>query len=151
ITGLALTPMDGGSAGLFDHCYLGRTVEDLDRASAAAFGKDALRDPLPRAALEGLWRDLAAEDVAAAGRAVRTLLAGRKDSVAFLRQRLRERPPAVGEKQVLGWIVDLDDNTFRVREAASRELDRLGEAAVPLLQKALAAPRSPEALRRVKA
>src|SRR5262249_29191933 len=72
-------------------------------------------------------------------------------SVAFLRQRLRERPPAVGEKQVLGWIADLDDNTFRVREAASRELDRLGEAAVPLLQKALAAPRSPGALRRVKA
>lgn len=150
VTGLALTPMDGGAAGLFDHFYLGRTVADLDRASAAVLGKAELRDPLPRDALENLWRDLAAADVTAAARAVRTLVAGRKDSVAFLRQRLRERPPVVGEKQVLTWIADLNDNTFRVREAASRALDRLGEAAVPLLQKAALAPRSTEALRRVK-
>jgi hypothetical protein len=151
LTGLALTPMDGGSAGLFDHFYLGRTVADLDRASAAAFGKAPLPDPLPRATLEELWRNLAAEDVVAASQSVRTLLAGRKDSVAFLRQRLRQGPPVVSEKQTLGWIADLDDNLFRVREAASRELDRMGEAAVPWLRKAAAAPRSPEAQRRVKA
>jgi hypothetical protein len=29
LTGLALTPMDGGAAGLFNHFYLGRTVADL--------------------------------------------------------------------------------------------------------------------------
>jgi hypothetical protein len=151
LTGLALTPMDGGSAGLFDHFYLGRTVADLDRASAVAFGKAPLPDPLPRATLEELWRDLAAEDMVAASRAVRTLVAGHKDSVAFLRQRLRQGPPAVGEKQIRAWIADLDDNLFRVREAASRELDRLGEAAVPWLRQAAAAPRSAEAQRRVKA
>jgi hypothetical protein len=150
LTGLALTPMDGGSAGLFDHFYLGRTVADLDRASAAAFGKAALPDPLARPALEKLWRDLGAEDVAVSGRAVRTLVAGRKESVAFLHKRLSEPPPKVSEKQILGWIADLDDNRFRVREAASRELDRAGETAVPLLQKAAAAPRSNEALRRVR-
>jgi hypothetical protein len=151
LTGLALTPMDGGSAGLFDNYYLGRTVADLDRASAVAFGKEALPDPLARPALEKLWRDMAAEDVTVAGRAVRTLVAGRKESVAFLSQRLRQRPPAVGEKQILAWIADLDDNLFRVREAATRELDRLGEAAVPWLRKAVAASGSTEAQRRVKA
>jgi hypothetical protein len=150
ITGLALTPMDGGSAGLFDHFYLGRTVEDLDRASAAAFGKTARREPLPPAALEKLWRDLASEDVAAAGQAVRTLAAGRRDSVAYLRQRLREVRPAAGGKQIRAWLADLDHNTFRVRESASRALDRLGEAAVPWLQRAAAAPQSPESQRRVQ-
>jgi hypothetical protein len=150
LTGLALTPMDGGAAGLFDHFYLGRTVADLDRASAAAFGKAPRREPLARAALEKLWQELASEDVPAAGRAVRTLVAGRKDSVAFLRQRLRDLPPAASEKQILTWIADLDRNSFRVRETASRELDRLGEAAVPFLRKALAAPVSQESLRRLK-
>src|SRR5439155_13306022 len=100
LTGLALTPMDGGSAGLFDHFSLGRPVADLDRASAAAFGKAPLPEPLARPTLEKLGRDLAAGDVTVAGRAVRTLVAGRKESVAFLRQRLRQRPPAVGEKQI---------------------------------------------------
>jgi hypothetical protein len=148
-TGFALTPMDGGSAALFDHFYLGRTVEDLDQVSAATFGKVPLRGPLTLAALQKLWVDLAAEDVAAAGRAVRTLTAGRKDSVAFLRQRLGERPSLVSEKQIRAWIADLDDNAFRVRETASRALDKLGEAAVPFLQKAFAAPGSGESRRRL--
>ena len=150
ITGLALTPMDGGTAGLFDHFYLGRTVADLDRASAAAFGKTPLGKPLARVALEKLWQELGSEDVRAASHAVRTLIAGRKDSAAFLRQRLQMRPPAVKEKRILKWIADLNDNAFRVREMASQELDRLGEAAMPLLQKAAKSPRSTEALRRVR-
>jgi hypothetical protein len=150
ITGVALTPMDGGSAGLFDHFYLGGTIEDLDRATAAAFGKTALREALPRTALEKLWRELADADVNAAARAVRTLTAGRKDSVAFLRERLREPVAPVTDKQILVWIADLDANTFRARETASRELERVGEAAVPLLQKAAEAPGSGEALRRIR-
>src|SRR5262249_30636502 len=35
--GIALTPMEGGVAGYFDHIYLGRSIEDLDRASDEAF------------------------------------------------------------------------------------------------------------------
>src|SRR5262249_3590246 len=43
LTGMALTPMDG-TAGLYDHVYLGRTVEDLDRVSAAGLGKEPLKE-----------------------------------------------------------------------------------------------------------
>jgi hypothetical protein len=35
ITGIGLTALDGGGEAHFDHIYLGRTIEDLDRAAAA--------------------------------------------------------------------------------------------------------------------
>jgi hypothetical protein len=150
ITGLALTPMEGGTAGLFDHVYLGRSVADLDRASAAVFGAGPPRAPLTRAALGQLWRDLASRDVAVAGQAVRTLVAGRKESVAFLEAQLRVRPPTPQAKRLAALIAELDDNRFRVREAASRELEELGEAAVPLLQEAVRASASTEVRRRAR-
>ena len=36
--GMALTPMDG-TAGYYDHMYLGRTIEDLDKVTAAKKNK----------------------------------------------------------------------------------------------------------------
>jgi hypothetical protein len=47
------------------------------------------------------------------------------------------------------WIAQLDDDSFEVRQAASRELDGLGAAARPLLRDALKARPSPEARRRI--
>ena len=45
ITGMALTPYDG-AGGRFDHMLLGRTIEDLDKATAAALGKGKPAKPL---------------------------------------------------------------------------------------------------------
>ena len=148
LTGLALTPMPGGSAGLFDHFYLGRTVADLDRASAAAFGNEPLPGPLARARLGELWRDLASPDVAIAGRAVRTLVAGRKDSVTFVAGRLTAGPPTPGEKRIRQLMADLDDNRFRVREEATKQLEDLGDAPAPLLRAAVKDSPSLEVRRR---
>jgi hypothetical protein len=151
LTGFALTPMDGGTAGLFDHVYLGRTIADLDQASAAVFGKVPLKAALTEKRLEPLWQDLASRDVAVAGKAVRTLVAGRKDSVAFLADRLRARPLTADEKHILKLIAALDDNAFKVREAATRELEKLGEPAVPLLERAARESPSLEIRRRAGA
>src|SRR5687768_12263905 len=52
--GIAFTPYTGAD-GLFDHVLLGRTVEDLDRATAAALLKAPPRDPLTAAQLKELW------------------------------------------------------------------------------------------------
>ena len=150
ITGMALLPLAGGDAALLDHVYLGRTVEDLDRASAAAFGKEPLATPLKPHRLDELWRDLASQDVAVAGRAVRTLVAGRKDSVAFLAAQLAERPPTADDKHILKLITDLDDNRFRVREAATRELEKIGEPAVAFLRVAVVRGSSLEVRRRAE-
>jgi hypothetical protein len=136
LTGFAMTPMEGGSAGLFDHVYLGRTVADLDQVSAAAFGKIAMKEELPEKRLEKLWQDLGSKEVAVAGKALRTLVAGRKDSVPFLAKRLRARPLTADEKHILKLIAQMDDNRFKVRESAAQELEKLGEAAVPFLERA---------------
>ena len=136
LTGFALTPMEGGSAGLFDHVYLGRTIADLDRASDAAFGKIPLKAPLPEKRLAELWQDLGNRDVAVAQRAIRTLVAGRKDSVAYVADRLRARPLSASEKPIVKLIANLDDNRFKVREEATQELQKLGERAVPFLEAA---------------
>jgi hypothetical protein len=148
ITGFALTPMLGGEGGLFDHVYLGRTVADLDRATAAARGQGPPAGPLTRKRLGALWRDLASRDVAVAGRAVRALVAGRKDSVPFLAARLKARPLTPDEKRLAKLIADLDHNTFRVREEASRELEKAGEVAVPFLRRAAQGSPSLEVRRR---
>jgi hypothetical protein len=148
LTGMVLLPLTGGEAALLDHVYLGRSVADLDRASAAAFGKGPLAEPLKRPRLEELWRDLAGRDVAAAGRAVRALVAGRRESVPFLAAQLTERPPLADDRRILKLIADLDDNRFRVREEATRELAKIGEPAVPLLRAALARAASLEVQRR---
>jgi hypothetical protein len=148
ITGFALTPMDGGTAGLFDHVYLGRTIEDLDRASNAAFGKGPPAEPLGQERLEQLWHQLGDRDVGVAGKAARALVAGRKESVAFVATRLRARPLTADEKHIVKLIGDLDANRFQVRELATRALEKLGEAAVPFLERAARESSSLEARRR---
>ena len=76
LQGFALTPMENGVAGLFDHVYLGRSIEDLDRASAGAFGKTPLKEPLTLLQLGELWDDLKKTDMKSTSQAVRKLAAG---------------------------------------------------------------------------
>jgi hypothetical protein len=56
----------------------------------------------------------------------------------------------IDDKQAKGWVRDLNDDTFAVREGASRELEKLGAAAKPLLREALKASPSPEVRRRLE-
>jgi HEAT repeat protein len=50
----------------------------------------------------------------------------------------------VDAQQVRRWIADLDSNQFAVRAAAVKELEKLGEQAVPALRQALAGQPSAE-------
>src|SRR5262249_46239193 len=45
----------------------------------------------------------------------------------------------IDDKKAEGWVRDLNDDSFAVREGASRELEKLGAAAKPLLREALKA------------
>jgi hypothetical protein len=99
--------------------------------------------------LQRLWQDLAGADAAAAYRALGALVAAPGQAVPFLAERLR---PAKGvtPERLARLIADLDSDTFKERDRAFRELDRLGEVAERALKKALAAPPSAEAFRRAK-
>jgi hypothetical protein len=57
----------------------------------------------------------------------------------------------VDPKRLQRLVADLDDDQFRVREQATKELAALGEQAGPALRRALADSSSPEASRRLSA
>src|SRR5262249_34846652 len=62
LMGLAFTPMDG-DAGLFDHMYLGRTLEDLEKVKVVS-GKGNANVRQSARDLENLWKDLKSRDAA---------------------------------------------------------------------------------------
>jgi WD40 repeat protein len=98
--------------------------------------------------LAALWADLASPDAARAQRAVGVLLGSPTTAVPFLEKALPPAAPPRPER-VAAIIADLDHIEFPRREAASRELEKLGEPACPALRRALAANPSPEAKRRL--
>jgi RNA polymerase sigma factor (sigma-70 family) len=99
--------------------------------SDGAWGK-----PLSNPDLEAYWTALADVDAARAYRAMRKLAASPAQVVRYLGQRLRPVQPA-DEKRLKRLMAELDNNQFPVREKAAKELERLGELAVPACRKAL--------------
>lgn len=98
------------------------------------------------ATLDALWADLA-EDATVAHRAMAELIAA-KDTPAFLKTRLK---PAVlpPDKHVKALLLDLNSPVFKVRDAASKELARMGELIEGSLSSALAAAKEEELRRRL--
>src|SRR5262249_40119941 len=105
---------------------------------------------LPAGELEAVWAALAGEDARAAYRAGRQLEATPRTAAAFLAGRLR--PATAEEPERLARLIrKLDDDAFAAREEAGRELEKLGEQAVPALRRALEGQPSPEVRKRVTA
>ncbi len=99
--------------------------------------------------IESLWTDLAGADAAKAYRAIRTLAAGSKASIAFLKRHLH--PAAAADaKQMTQLLADLDSEQFAVREKAMQELEKLGDRAATELHKALQGKPTLEAKRRIE-
>jgi RNA polymerase sigma factor (sigma-70 family) len=115
-------------------------VWDLPPVAArrVAGGKEI--DP---AVLEALWADLAGSDALKAHQAVWALAEAPGKAVPFLKARLK--PAAAADPEQLRRLVaDLDGDRFEVRAAAAKELEKIGEQAVPALRQALAGTPSPE-------
>jgi WD40 repeat protein len=100
--------------------------------------------------LENLWTDLAGPDGLRSYRAMWTLAAAQLDSAPFLAKCVRPTSPP-DKEQLARWIADLDSAVFADREKATRELERQGELAEPLLRKTLAGDPSAEVRRRINA
>ncbi len=99
--------------------------------------------------LKAQWADLAGEDAAAGYRAIQVLAADPVRSVPYLRERLRPIVP-VDEKRLRRLIADLNSEQFRVRQKATEELERLGEAALSALRGALDGRPTVETRRRLE-
>lgn len=99
--------------------------------------------------LDTLWADLGGKDAAKAYRAVWELSASPKETLAFLKERVKAPPRNQAFARIPQLIAALDDDSFEVRQKASEELAKLGTAAHPALQKARTSP-SAEVRRRAE-
>jgi hypothetical protein len=138
ITGLA-AGRDGKTliSASADHTLL---VWDL----AAALPKEPAAAPLPHKELDALWDQLGDADPRKAHQALWTLARAPKQAVPFLHEWLGKAAGRTDKKRIAKLIKDLDDKEFAVRDAASRELELLGDRAEPALRKALDNPSSLE-------
>jgi hypothetical protein len=94
------------------------------------------------------WSDLVGRDAARAYDAMCGLAADPSQAVRLLNVHL---PPAAlaDPGKIAKLIAELDSDEFKVREKANEELDKISDAAAPLLRKALEADPSPEARKRL--
>jgi Txe/YoeB family toxin of Txe-Axe toxin-antitoxin module len=101
--------------------------------------------------LARLWDELGSQDATKADRALWSLVAGQKQAMGFLKERL---PPVQRDSKLVERLAkligELDNDEFKVRERASAELARMGESAEHALDAALAAKPSLEVTKRVE-
>jgi hypothetical protein len=135
LTGMAFTSMDG--VALFDHIYLGRTIEDLDKVTNAAKEWVRKTDFLRLAKLDQLWTDVGSDDAAVRQPAVFALGACGGSVVPHLATKLTIADPATAEKRIVQAIRDLDSPRYALREKGMRELDLFGPTALPHLEAGL--------------
>jgi WD40 repeat protein len=118
-----------------------------DTSLVATRGKDATaivwtlagldRELRPRTAtrraeeLDGLWKDLASDDAKKAYQAVWALAESPGQAVALVRQRVAPAGPLSGKEgeRFARLLAQLDDEEFERREAATKEMTKLGWAA----------------------
>jgi WD40 repeat protein len=99
--------------------------------------------------LERRWSALADADARTAFTALAHMTATPRQSVPFLKDHLHP-VVAADAKRLATLLADLDSEQFTVRDKAARELERLGESALPALKKAQAESTSAEVRRRVE-
>jgi RNA polymerase sigma factor (sigma-70 family) len=106
--------------------------------------------PLPPKEIEAAWVDLRSDEAARAYQAICRLAGSPTEAISFLQKRLQP-VAAVDQKRMDGLIADLDSRSFAVREAASKELEKLAEIATLMCRKALEGKPSAEMRRRLQA
>ena len=105
--------------------------------------------PLTVRELENVWSDLSSADGVRGQKAVRGLSAVPDQAVTLLANKLK--PTASPNAKLLArCLMELDSELFKAREGAMRELEKMGDVAVPAIQKALAGDPSLELKKRME-
>jgi hypothetical protein len=112
----------------------------------AGLGPTNAQEPV---VLEKHWQALAGDDAAKAFAAIRELAATPKEAVAWIKERLKPAAP-LDMKRVEELVKQLDSDQFKVRDTATKDLQKLDEQIVLALDKALAANPSLESKQRLE-
>jgi RNA polymerase sigma factor (sigma-70 family) len=105
--------------------------------------------PIGKGEERQVWEALRG-DPATAYRAVWALAESPKEGVALLRGKVKAARPVVAPERLKRLLADLDSENFAVREAATRELKKLGPEIEPSLRRVLEETKSAEVKRRVQ-
>jgi WD40 repeat protein len=134
--GLAVTAHEDGTVLFWDFSRMGKPAADLP-------GKLAVKD------LDKRWSDLGSPNAVVAHQAVIELAARPEQALPLLKERV---PAIYGDRlPVLAqWLDGLDSQQFKVREQATKELEKAGSLGVPALWKVLARKPGLEVTRRVE-
>lgn len=97
-----------------------------------------------------LWQPLGDSDAAAANRALAGLVAEPALALPLFEERLPAAGKQLDQPKLAKWIAELDDDSFKVRERASRELALAGKDAADALRQALNRNPSAESKRRIE-
>lgn len=135
LTGIAFTAMD--EVALFDHVYLGRTVEDLNTITMA-HQQWHMRPPvLGQSQVMQLWNDLGSADASVRIPATWALARSADAGLPFLREHLKQTDAAAMQERIRILIANLDSPRYAVREKAFMELEQLGTATLAAIQETL--------------
>ena len=99
--------------------------------------------------VETLWADLLGADAAKASASIQKLAAAPKQTASFLRAKLKPAVP-VDVKKIDQWLADLNSGNFATRNQATKELEKLGDLAIPALKKVLTSQPTLETQRRIE-
>ena len=89
---------------------------------------------LDRVDLDACWADLAADHAGKAYESIWTLISSPRQSLPFLRGQLK--PVALADAgKIEQWIAELDSDKFAVRQAAAKELEKVGDQVKPPISK----------------
>jgi RNA polymerase sigma factor (sigma-70 family) len=100
--------------------------------------------------LESAWTDLASPDPVKGYEAISLLRAVPEQAIPMLRERVRHVEPPADHGALARWIRDLDSGQFTVRQQAQRNIEELGESAIPTIRRCVASRPSAEARRRLQ-
>jgi WD40 repeat protein len=99
---------------------------------------------------DSLWQALGAGDAVAASRALAGLAAAPAQALPIFKERLPSIGKELDHPKLARWIAELDDDSFKVREQATRELTLVGDDAADALRQALNKNPSAESKRRIE-
>jgi hypothetical protein len=95
--------------------------------------------PLAAKEWQTLWEELAKDNAAKAYAAMIRMTTDSPTTIAALKERLHPIRPADPER-LAKLLKDLDSDDFALREAAGRELEKLGDVVRPTIRQTLARP-----------
>jgi WD40 repeat protein len=101
--------------------------------------------------VEALWKALDDLDARRAETAMRQLAARREEALQLLRRELKPVAAVRHDPEAIARLIrDLDAKQFAVRESASKQLEKMGLAALPAIEAALKASPPPEPRERLR-